>query len=157
MRKITQEEKEIVAPVNVVEVGILRRGAHHKNAFAKKFFFTGRGRWSLSVSVFSTLKRRFGFGPKRTSPSSLFSSPDLGPRAREPPPPTVSPLLPPSLPVSLPGRDRTSASASSTPNPHSFPDQQIRPICGPLPAEIRDKAAVFFSFFLSLPRPRFPF
>lgn len=157
MQKITQEEKEIVAPVNVVEVRILRRGAHHKNAFAKKFFYRAR---PMEPIRFRSLKRRFGFGPKRTSPSSLISSPDLGPRA--PPPPTVSPLLPPRLPPlplhRLPGRDRTSASASSTPNPHSFPHQQIRPICGTLPAEIRDKAAgVFFSFFLSLPRPRFPF
>lgn len=113
---------------------------------------------------FRSLKRRFGFGPKRTSPSSLISSPDLGPRARAPPPPTVSPLLPPRLPPlplhRLPGRDRTSASASSTPNPHSFPHQQIRPICGPLPAEIRDKAAggfFFFPFFFRSPAPVFPF
>lgn len=60
---------------------------------------------------------------------------------------------------------RTSASVREFHlNPHSFPHQRIRPVRGapgPLAAEIRDKAAIFFSssspFCFRSRRPPFPF
>jgi hypothetical protein len=101
----------------------------------------------------------FGFGPKRTRRRLLISSPNLA----------LAHLLSPSPALRRPpGREETRAHERPPPPPRIPPKSPQPPApsarfaapraCpGPIPAGIRDKAAIFLRLLLSLPAPPFSF
>jgi len=133
--------------------GILQRGAHRKHTYAKNIY--GRGRRSLSA--LTTRKFVVGFGPKRTSPSSLISSPDLALAHHLL---CLLPLPPLRLHRRLPGTETRRTSAPPRVSaPQLLPAPTNPPNSRAPPGHFRRKFVpklrffFFFALLLSLPRP----